>query len=374
MTALSSSSPHLLLSSHPAGLMTYAVFAPISLTFMARSPHSGSSSVIRAKGALVSAAVIYFYDYLLTLSNEIELYRHSRRDRRLLASFVALRYLPALYQLVMVVAMIYEDPTPERCAVLDKIAIGLDTAFQLSYILIVTWRVHATNGPLLAIPLALLGLASPIINLAVSNPSAFPSCRVLNTGPTARIIFILPCLRAAFDAAATLALIFRLWRHIYLMAELASNTVSFVLQEEIRDIILIFAIMAMEAVFAQIPSARTHGRNFIVPFVDSLTAILTTRFMLELAEKGRGGRDRRSSRSGPRIYDPTSNSFVVDNTLGSVLPTTTRTLVDEDSGSGPELPKKSTGDAEDGASSLRTASTRSIGWNRVGSCLGARSF
>ncbi|KAJ7511149.1 hypothetical protein B0H11DRAFT_2214990 [Mycena galericulata] len=43
--------------------------------------------------------------------------------------------------------------------------------------------------------------------------------------------------------------------------------------------------MAMEAVFVQIPSARAHARSLIVPFVDSLTATLATRFTLEWREK-----------------------------------------------------------------------------------------
>ncbi|KAJ7622186.1 hypothetical protein FB45DRAFT_870405 [Roridomyces roridus] len=64
---------------------------------------------------------------------------------------------------------------------------------------------------------------------------------------------------------------------------------------------MIFVIMAMEAVFVQRRQniqARAHVRNFLVPFVDSLTgtdcsltAILVTRFLLELSEKSRQPRE-----------------------------------------------------------------------------------
>ncbi|KAJ7751127.1 hypothetical protein B0H16DRAFT_840357 [Mycena metata] len=158
---------------------------------------------------------IYFYDFLQTWMNEIELYQHSARDRKLLWAFMPLRYLPALYQLLMIFSLI--DMTPSNitsCAALDKAALGLDTSFQLAYIGIITWRVKVINGIWLAIPLGLLGLSSPILNIAVSNPSVFPQCRLLSTAPTARIITVLPCPRAAFDAATTLALLAKIWRHV----------------------------------------------------------------------------------------------------------------------------------------------------------------
>ncbi|KAJ7894247.1 hypothetical protein B0H14DRAFT_3125652, partial [Mycena olivaceomarginata] len=45
--------------------------------------------------------------------------------------------------------------------------------------------------------------------------------------------------------------------------------------------------MAMEAVFFQIPSARNHARNYIAPFVDSITAILAVKFILATPERGK---------------------------------------------------------------------------------------
>ncbi|KAJ7027609.1 hypothetical protein C8F04DRAFT_1122103 [Mycena alexandri] len=223
------------------------------------TPHftvNEDNQLVWATRTLISAAAIYFYDFLQTWTNEIELYQHSARDRKLLWAFMPLRYLPALYQLLMIFSLIDMTPTLSSCAALDKAALGLDTSFQLAYIGIITWRVKVMNGIWLAIPLGLLGLSSPIITIAVSNPSVFPQCRLLSAAPTARIITVLPCLRAAFDAATTLALLAKIWRHVASMGGLASNTVSFVLEEEIKDILLIFAIMAVEAVFAQIPSVR----------------------------------------------------------------------------------------------------------------------
>ncbi|KAF7332968.1 hypothetical protein MVEN_02402700 [Mycena venus] len=100
-----------------------------------------------------------------------------------------------------------------------------------------------------------------------------------------RIVLLVPCLRATFDALATLLLLHKFWRHF---RGLRSEISIFLITEEIKDITLIFGIMAMEAVFVQIPSpARAHARNFIIPFVDSLTAILTTRFVMEVQERSR---------------------------------------------------------------------------------------
>ncbi|KAF7343880.1 hypothetical protein MSAN_01969300 [Mycena sanguinolenta] len=215
------------------------------------------SAVVWANRALISAAAIFLYDFALTFTKEVELYRHSGRERKLLWSFLALRYLPALYQLLMVLAVIFfSNPTYRVCSITQN------TSFQFSYVGIISWRVKVINGNLFAIPLALMGLSPGIINVVVSSPSSFPHCRLLNTTPPARIITILPCLRAAFDAATTLALFTRLLRHVASMGALASHTVSFVLTEETKDIALILAIMTMEAVFAQIPSARNHARNF----------------------------------------------------------------------------------------------------------------
>ncbi|KAJ7192200.1 hypothetical protein GGX14DRAFT_406598 [Mycena pura] len=185
------------------------------------------STITWANRALLSAAVIFFYDFLLTGMSELELYRHFHEERKLICSFLALRYLAALYQLLMVFAIIDNRPTYWRCSALDKTALGLDTAFQLSYVGIIFWRVKTINGIWIAVPLAILGLASPIINIAVSNPSVFPACRALSATPTAR---------AAFDAATTIALFFKLWRHIAFMGALASKTVTFVFTEEVKDI------------------------------------------------------------------------------------------------------------------------------------------
>ncbi|KAJ7245634.1 hypothetical protein B0H12DRAFT_782277 [Mycena haematopus] len=76
------------------------------------SPPLDDSATVWANRALVSAAAIFLYDFALTFTNEIELYRHSGRDRKLLWSFLALRYFPALYQFLMVLAItFFDDPT-----------------------------------------------------------------------------------------------------------------------------------------------------------------------------------------------------------------------------------------------------------------------
>ncbi|KAJ6514423.1 hypothetical protein C8R47DRAFT_571937 [Mycena vitilis] len=72
-------------------------------------------AVTWANRALISSAAIFIYDFALTFTNEIELYRHSGRDHKLLWSFFALRYFPALYQFLMLFAVIFDNETVQRC-------------------------------------------------------------------------------------------------------------------------------------------------------------------------------------------------------------------------------------------------------------------
>ncbi|KAJ6612860.1 hypothetical protein B0H10DRAFT_2222751 [Mycena sp. CBHHK59/15] len=140
----------------------------------------------------------------------------------------------------------------------------------------------------MTIPLALLGLLPTIIIVALPNPSVFPQCRLLTQSPTPLLVNLVPCLRAVFDAAATLVLLITfLW--VRKEVNRPWPLLSLLLCEETKDIALISLIIAMEAVFVQIPSAHVHARNFIAPFVDSTTAVLATRFIVEMAEFGAEG-------------------------------------------------------------------------------------
>ncbi|KAJ7120601.1 hypothetical protein C8R43DRAFT_1034259 [Mycena crocata] len=252
--------------------------------------------------------VIYFYDFMLTFPVEVKFYAHvSRtggiRNSRMLWMFLPLRYFPLLYQLAIILAMANNNWTSKRyyvsvirilfsfsstdsCSNLDKISLGLDTAFQICYILGISWRVKAMLNKWIAVPMAMVGLLAPVINVAVSNPSVFSQCRLISSSATPRIVLFVPCLRTIFDAVAAFLLLWKFWRERDMtILPLSSDLFSFLITEEIKDIILILAIMAMEAVFLQIPSARVHARNFIIPFVDSLTAILATRFLQELQQR-----------------------------------------------------------------------------------------
>ncbi|KAJ7105706.1 hypothetical protein C8R44DRAFT_806690 [Mycena epipterygia] len=141
--------------------------------------------VVWASRVLVAAAAIFFYDFLLTFSSEMELYEHMTRRTRSLLMFLPLRYIPALYQLVMVLAIIDNTWTSSRCSKWDTAALVLDTLFQISYISVISWRVKTIVGTPIAIPIAILGFISPVINVAVSNPSIYAQCRLLSTSPTA---------------------------------------------------------------------------------------------------------------------------------------------------------------------------------------------
>ncbi|KAK7045056.1 hypothetical protein R3P38DRAFT_186388 [Favolaschia claudopus] len=68
----------------------------------------------------------------------------------------------------------------------------------------------------------------------------------------------------------------------------STRLISALIREELQDLLIIFSIMAMEAVFIQIPSARVHARNYIAPFVDSITSILAARFVLDSLKRSSG--------------------------------------------------------------------------------------
>jgi hypothetical protein len=61
---------------------------------------------------MISLIGLYFYDFVLTLQSEVKFYEGKRRQRKMLAKLIALRYLPALYQIGIVLAVINNDWTP----------------------------------------------------------------------------------------------------------------------------------------------------------------------------------------------------------------------------------------------------------------------
>ncbi|KAJ7306949.1 hypothetical protein DFH08DRAFT_824448 [Mycena albidolilacea] len=94
------------------------------------------------------------------------------------------------------------------------------------------------------------------------------SCRILDnvalsldTGfQFAYVVLLLPCLRATFDALATIALLIK-FSNILKDRPYPLSLIEELFREEIHDVIIIFGIMALEAVFVQIdgnPSDPIH--------------------------------------------------------------------------------------------------------------------
>ncbi|KAJ6450062.1 hypothetical protein C8R45DRAFT_1043958 [Mycena sanguinolenta] len=148
---------------------------------------------------------------------------------------------------------------------------------------------------LASLPVAVLGFLPVLINIVLPNPSTFPECRAIHSSPASEIVLLVPCLRATFDAIACIivysAVGRMLWRSKNTSIGPGRRLISELFAEGIRELVMIFVIMTIEAVFVRMPSVRAHGRNFIAPFVDSLTAILETRFLLRVAENRSQDRD-----------------------------------------------------------------------------------
>ncbi|KAJ7458910.1 hypothetical protein FB451DRAFT_1272839 [Mycena latifolia] len=283
-----------------------------------------ASTIIWANRALIAGAVVYIYDSLLTFSLEVHLYGRRIR-RKLLVVFIPVRYASLLYQIVVVVGVAWYQFTARSCRVLDNVVLSLDTVFQVPYVAFISWRLRNSlaKGWIPILPLALFGFAAPLISIIAPNPSLFPECRVLNPIPTSRcadIVALLPCLRAVFDALGTITLLVRITRAKRSIRDTLGlkyrMRYSKVQREEIDDLMMIFSIMAMEAVFVQIPSAREHARNYIAPFVDSMTAALTARLFLKVAEEEEPDEDDWETSSTvsqlevpPRASSPPNGAF-----------------------------------------------------------------
>ncbi|KAJ7308627.1 hypothetical protein DFH08DRAFT_900422 [Mycena albidolilacea] len=249
------------------------------------SSPSPKSSVILANHVLMAAAAIYIYDFVLTFPLELRFWRR-QHSRRLLRDLLPLRYPMLILQIFILVANSWTQATPQ--------------------VLVLTWRVHCVSHRRLwvSVPLGLLGLLAPLVNVAVPNPSPFPNCRLLNPSPPSRLTLV-PVFRTIFDAIATVAFLVEFYKYRRRTVLQRSNLIS----EVMRESMMILAIMAMEAVFAQ---ARNHARNYIAPFVDSITAILAARFIMATHERVKSEMATFTShtegdgtrRSGARNYPP----------------------------------------------------------------------
>ncbi|KAJ7863333.1 hypothetical protein B0H14DRAFT_2738868 [Mycena olivaceomarginata] len=242
------------------------------------SSPSPKSSVTLANHVLMAAAAIYIYDFVLTFPLELRFWRR-QHSRRLLRDLLPLRYPMLILQIFILVANSWIQVTPQ---IQDNIALTFDTIFQLSYVVVLTWRVHCVSHRRLwvSVPLGLLGLLAPLVNVAVPNPSPFPDCRLLNPSPPSRLVTLVPVFRTIFDAIATVAFLVEFYKYRRRTVLQRSNLIS----EVMRESMMILAIMAVEAVFAQ-SQARNHARNYIAPFVDSITAILAARFIMATHER-----------------------------------------------------------------------------------------
>ncbi|KAJ7714492.1 hypothetical protein B0H16DRAFT_1702018 [Mycena metata] len=271
---------------------------------------SSGLSITGANYALVAAAVIYLFDFVLTVGAEVQtlqlIFAQGRGPGpwRRFSQLFALRYLPLLYQVAILSGVSFFQFTPQSCRILDDVVLSIDSGFQFAYVAIISWRVNTIvfrNWPI-TLAMASVSFASTLINIIVSNPSLFPTCRVINPSHAPDQVLLVPCLRATFDALACIALLVHFGRFKPLISGLDVNfhkLLSELVREEAQDLILIFVIMTVEAVFVQMPAVRAHARNYIAPFVDSLTALLATRFLMKMNRPRHEDHDKASIVSTP---------------------------------------------------------------------------
>ncbi|KAJ7051690.1 hypothetical protein C8F01DRAFT_1236939 [Mycena amicta] len=102
-----------------------------------------SAFVDWAARVLVSAAVLYFYDFLLTLQRELQFYASYQCSLHK-GAFIVLRYIPMLYQSGIVLGICRDKWNRLSCRTWDAVLVSFDTIFQATYAYLISvrmWRV-----------------------------------------------------------------------------------------------------------------------------------------------------------------------------------------------------------------------------------------
>ncbi|KAJ7105684.1 hypothetical protein C8R44DRAFT_806658, partial [Mycena epipterygia] len=87
---------------------------------------------------------------------------------------------PLLECLSLVVKQWISDACPQQCKPCPPFG-----TLGFLFLAVISWRIKTIVGTSIAILIAILGFVSPVINVAVSNPSIYAQCRILSTSPTA---------------------------------------------------------------------------------------------------------------------------------------------------------------------------------------------
>ncbi|KAJ7601072.1 hypothetical protein C8J56DRAFT_912025 [Mycena floridula] len=315
---------------------------------------SSEATLVWADRVLLASSVVYLYDFFLTISDEWEsiwgeLWRMDPLRRRVFfisrcLPFVAVRYTALMYYSYIIYAL--ATGTTSHCEVLSSHAQTLESIFLFTWTGAIwsrLWRLWVIypNARLLRwvwiCTLIPLGLAAPIYGVAVTNPSLFPRCRV--TTHTSHAALMMPTLRVAFDGLAAAVYTAGMTRKMFEFRLFnqekktqASRVLMHLSAEGIQDILLIILLLIVEIVFLLIPSANSHARNLVAPFVDSFSSILAVRGPLELTQaihKAREASDHSRPEStpedihfasGPRNFSTTRAEEIESRVSSTVRP------------------------------------------------------
>ncbi|KAJ7051716.1 hypothetical protein C8F01DRAFT_1262510 [Mycena amicta] len=132
--------------------------------------------------------LLYFYDFLLTLPEEWEFHLIFDGPSVYKGCFIILRYIPMLYQSGIILGMFQDNWNlqSQSCTTWGTVLMSLDTISQATYACLLSTRIWMVVNRYLAIPVFLLGILPPIIDIVFSYPSVFPQCRLMNPTPVKR--------------------------------------------------------------------------------------------------------------------------------------------------------------------------------------------
>ncbi|KAH9929077.1 uncharacterized protein BXZ73DRAFT_102231 [Epithele typhae] len=233
----------------------------------------------------VAVAVLVVYEYATTLSMEVQLYWEFKHPTSAMALFLANRYLSLGYFVFLGVVTFCNPQTEQYTFVL---------ALYIVWACFSGLRVLAVSRSRVKAALTCLVAAIPVVvnayDISFLAGAFVPGVgweSTLNESETA----IQRGALIAADSAVVCATWYTLWHSRKNAAALNTNvpTLSHILLRDGTVYFISLALLnALHLIFTLIPLTQTGGTSLIVVFSDPLTAILVSRFLLNLQAANRG--------------------------------------------------------------------------------------
>ncbi|TFK80697.1 hypothetical protein K466DRAFT_648600 [Polyporus arcularius HHB13444] len=277
----------------------------------------------------VACAALLSYDYLLTLDKEVELF-WNWRSTGATALFMVNRYLVMILRLANLVGFM---PMPDqRCAIAAKIALGFTLLQYIPWAMFAALRAFALSRyRSLSMSIFLLSITTPAVNISL-YPLGFTGyydhifgCTVID--PLSLALsrkFVIIC-RTCF-LVADLLLILITWSTISrprIVDSVSRGYTGYTSGFTLADVLLqngtmyFFVLLILHSLHLILSLCSVHvalqslSYGYVTVFTESFTALLVSRFLLDLQEAHRNACDAdfeeetegETSRAGTLIFE-----------------------------------------------------------------------